>query len=82
MNCPPGDEAEVTVMKLLGWILLVLACAVPALLVALALGPVILAVLCAAGFAAVVAGTAYVLGVAAGSVGKAGAWFVHRGQRS
>jgi len=60
-------------MKLLGWVV-VLACAVPALLLAVALGP-----LCAVGCAALVAGIAYLLGVTAGAVEKAGSRLVRRG---
>jgi hypothetical protein len=72
---------EVTTMKLLGWIL-VLACALPALLVAVALGPVVVGLLCAVGCAALVAGIAYGLGVTAGAVEKTGARLMHRWSRS
>ena len=65
-------------MKLLGWVV-VLVCAVPALLLAVALGPVVVGVLCAVGCAALVAGVAYLLGVTAGAVEKAGSRLVRRG---
>lgn len=61
----------------MGWIL-VLACAVPALLVAVALGPVVVGVLCAVGCAALVATVAYLLGVTAASVERAAGWLTHR----
>jgi hypothetical protein len=48
-------------MKLLLWVL-VAALALPALLVAIALGPVTVGVLCAVGFGAVVAGILYLMG--------------------
>ena len=65
-------------MKLLGWVV-VLVCAVPALLLAVALGPVVVGLLCAVGCAALVAGIAYLLGVTAGAVEKAGSRLVRRG---
>ena len=65
-------------MKLVGWVV-VLACAVPALLLAVALGPVVVGLLCAVGCAALVAGIAYLLGVTAGAVEKAGSRLVRRG---
>jgi hypothetical protein len=65
-------------MKLLGWVV-VLACAVPALLLAVALGPVVVGLLCAVGCAALVAGIAYLLGVTAGAVEKAGSRLARRG---
>jgi hypothetical protein len=72
---------EVTIMKLLAWSL-VLACAPLALLVAIALGPVVIGVLCAVGCAALVAGIAYALGLTAAAIEKAGTSFTHRGSRS
>jgi hypothetical protein len=68
---------EVITMKLLAWLFL-LACTVPALLLAVALGPVVIGVLCAVGCAVLVAGIAYALGVTAGAVEKVGARFAHR----
>jgi hypothetical protein len=67
-------------MKLLGWVV-VLACAVPALLLAVALGPVVVGVLCAVGCAALVAGVAYLLGVTAGAIEKAGSRLARHGPR-
>jgi hypothetical protein len=71
---------EVTIVKLM-WSMFVLVCAVPALFVAIALGPVVIGVLCAVGCAALVAGIAYLLGVTAGSIEKAGARLTRRGSR-
>lgn len=68
-------------MKLMWWIFL-LACAVPALLLAVALGPVVVGVLCAVGCAALVAGIAYVLGVTAGAIERAGARLARHDRRS
>lgn len=64
-------------MKIMGWIL-VLACALPALLIAIALGPVVVGLLCAVGCAALVAVVAYVLGVTAGSVERVAGRLTHR----
>jgi hypothetical protein len=64
-------------MKLLLWVL-VLALALPALLVAVALGPVTVGVLCAAGFAALVAAVAYGLGVGVAFIEKLGYRVRHR----
>jgi hypothetical protein len=64
-------------MKLLLWVL-VLALALPALLVAIALGPVIVGVLCAVGCAALVATIAYGLGLVGRGVERAGSHFMHR----
>lgn len=65
-------------MKLMLWVL-VLALALPAaLLVAIALGPVTVGVLCAVGFGALVAVLAYALGVAANAVDYVGSRFNRR----
>jgi hypothetical protein len=64
-------------MKLLLWVL-VFALALPALLLAIALGPVTVGVLCAAGFAALVAAVAYALGVGVAFVEHLGYRFRHR----
>ena len=61
-------------MKLLLWVVLVLALALPALLVAVALGPVTVGVLCAVGFGAIVAGIAYLFA----QLGDAGARIARR----
>jgi len=65
-------------MKLIMWAVLILALAVPALLVAIALGPVIVGVLCAVGFGAIVAAIAYALGLVSRGIGEAGSRFTHR----
>jgi hypothetical protein len=67
-------------MKLLWWIL-ALALVLPALLVAIALGPVIIGVLCAVGCAALVAVIAYALGIVGRGVEEVGSRFTHRGSR-
>ncbi len=64
-------------MKLMLWIL-VLALALPALLVAIALGPVTVGVLCAVGFGLLVALMAYVFGVLGRGIEKASSYFTHR----
>jgi ABC-type Na+ efflux pump permease subunit len=65
-------------MKLLLWVL-VLAFALPAaLLVAVALGPVTVGVLCAVGFGALVALLAYAFGLAAGAIDYVGSRFNRR----
>jgi hypothetical protein len=64
-------------MKLLLWVL-VLALALPALLVAVALGPVTVGVLCAAGFGALVAVVMYALGLIGRGVERVGSHFTHR----
>jgi hypothetical protein len=60
-------------MKLLLWVLVV-ALALPALLVAIALGPVTVGVLCAVGFGAIVAGIGYLMA----QLGDAGARLARR----
>ena len=65
-------------MKLIMWVVFVLALALPALLVAIALGPVIVGVLCAVGFGAIVAAIAYALGLVSRGVGEVGSRFTHR----
>ena len=64
-------------MKLLLWVL-VLALALPALLVAIALGPVTVGVLCAVGFGVLVAVMAYAFGVLGRGIEKASSHFMHR----
>jgi hypothetical protein len=65
-------------MKLIMWVVFVLALALPALLVAIALGPVIVGVLCAVGFGVIVATIAYALGLVGRGFEKAGSRFTHR----
>ena len=67
-------------MKLLMWVL-ILALALPALLVAVALGPVIVGVLCAVGFGALVAVMAYALGLVGRGVEHLGSRFNQRASR-
>jgi hypothetical protein len=64
-------------MKLLIWVL-VLALAVPALLLAIALGPVTVGVLCAVGFAGLVAAVVYGLGVGVAFIEQLGYRVRHR----
>jgi hypothetical protein len=64
---------EVSTMKLTLWILVALAVALPALMVAIALGPVVIGVLCAVGCGLLVFAIAnflIALGVGAGRVGS------------
>jgi hypothetical protein len=65
------------IMKLMLWVL-VLALALPALLVAIALGPVTVGVLCAIGFAAIVAAAVYMLGVGVAFIEQLGWRVRHR----
>jgi hypothetical protein len=67
-------------MKLLVWILVV-ALALPALLIAVALGPVTVGVLCAMAFGGVVALVAYALGLLGRGVERVGSRFTHRASR-
>jgi hypothetical protein len=67
-------------MKLLLWVL-VLALALPALLVAVALGPVTVGVLCAVGFGALVAVLGYAFGVLGRGVERVGSHFNQRASR-
>lgn len=67
---------EVNIVKLLAWVL-VLGCALPVLLVAIALGPVVVGLLCAVGCAVLVAAIAYLLGVTAGSVERVAGRLTH-----
>jgi hypothetical protein len=64
---------EVTTMKLTLWILVAFAVSLPALIVAIALGPVIIGVLCAAGLGLLVFAIANVLIAIGVAVEMAGA---------
>ena len=72
-TAPRRAIKEVTIVEFILW-LLVLALAAPVLLlVAVALGPVVIGVLCAVGCAALVAAIVIVLGATARAVESAGA---------
>jgi hypothetical protein len=63
----------VTIVKLMLWLLVLVLAAPTALLVAVALGPVVIGVLCAVGCAALVAAIVIVLGATGRAVESAGA---------
>jgi hypothetical protein len=64
-------------MKLTLWLLVCIALLIPALVVAVALGPVTLGILCAVGFALLVFGVANLFIAIGVGVGKAGSRLAH-----
>jgi hypothetical protein len=64
-------------MRLTLWLLVCIALSIPALMVAIALGPVTLGILCAAGFGLLVFGIANLFIAIGVGVGKAGSRLAH-----